>query len=78
MTRSVSGLLSAARSAARDERNVSAVEAEVVQFANGEAVQLLAGRTVAAPFVERASDVHCRYPVYVFSLFCLLVVVART
>ena len=38
--------------------DVAAADAEVIQFAVGHAAEFVAGLTVLAPIVERASNVH--------------------
>lgn len=49
---------------AGNERNVTAVDAEVIQFTSRQAVQFVAGCAVTAPLGERANDVHCIVPVF--------------
>lgn len=41
-----------------DERNVATADAEVVEFAVGKAVQLVAGLTNAVPGADVADDIH--------------------
>ena len=45
-----------------DERNVAAVDAEVVQFARGQLAEFGNGLAVTAPVVVRADEVHFGLP----------------
>ena len=47
---------------AGDERDVGAVDAEIVQFAGGQLAEFSNRFTVAAPVVVRAYEVHFRLP----------------